>query len=285
MRDDVTVHELYRAPEMIDERRRRMRFTLLIGGHFLLGVVLSIVGVAFRKQSWPTVLEFVYAGFLASEVLLLGMWVGLGGSGRWTRLFGLVLGITWLCVLFLARIDPQRFRPELPEISLVLSLCTIGVSGIFILGRRLIGRIECRTEWPSHSKAKDLQFNLKSLLWLTALIGALLTMGEIIRSWRSDSGIFLLPLVFALWAVLTAWLVVCAGLGCQGWMRVPFTLSGVALVGLLPPYYLTEGTSVRQWIAWPVMGLTTAVWTLISLYVIRSCGYRLVRASTTPTQQ
>lgn len=261
----------------MDERTRQLRIRRLIAAHLLTGCVVAVVSVSLRTISWPFVVELGYVGFLVSEILLLGMWTG-SGSNHWgKRLGGLVLGIAWLCIIFISSVNPQNYKQELPQIALMLSVCTGGVGATLISFRRMFGVIECRAAWPQHSNSEGLQFKLTFLLWLTALIGALISTGETIRSWGGNNlGILVLSLVFALAAALSAWLLLWAGLGCHNWVRIPLALSGVALVGILPPYYLNSGSPTWRWMAWPALSITSGIWTLASLWVVRSCGYRLV---------
>ena len=116
------------------------------------------------------------------------------------------------------------------------------------------------------------------MIWLTALIGAFLAGAGIIRGWGpNDVGTFVIVLVLGLVAVLEAWLLTWATLGSHTWVRLPFALIGIVLIGLLPPYcFGWRGTGI---IEWPYMSVATAVWMLPSLVVIRSCGYRLVRST------
>ena len=260
---------------MIDDRQRQLRIGMLIATHVLVGSATIIVNVSVQNQFWPFLVELGFAGFFAGEVLLLGMWAGLGGSPWWTRLCGLMFGIAWLCIIALASENFRQLQ-ELPEMALLLTVSTFGVAGSLILCRRLFGSIERCVQWPSPIHTEDLQFKLKSLLSFTALICTLLAAGATIRRWGGDGlGIVILALVFALNAVLTAWLLAWGGLGSHNWFRIPITLSGVALVGLLPPYYL--GGPPWRFATWVAMSVVTAIWTLVSLFVVRSCGYRLVR--------
>jgi hypothetical protein len=231
----------------MDERNRRVRIAILVTTHVVIGAVTAGITAYFQSHHWPAIAQAGYVGFFASEIVLLGMWVGFG-SHWWARFCGLLAGTSWLCLIFLAAMESEEFLQTLPEIILLVSLCTIGVSGSTVLLRKTTAHVELRAEWPRQPMAKDLQFNMKTLLWLTALIGTILGMGGIVRRWGGEgagswggegAGIVVLGCVFALEAMLVAWLLVFAGLGRgHNRIRIPMILAGVAILGLLPPYYL-----------------------------------------------
>ncbi|MCI0357898.1 MAG: hypothetical protein L0211_05340 [Planctomycetaceae bacterium] len=265
------------------DRQRRTRIGLLIGAHVLLGLITVIVALLYPTLKVSLWSSIAYLGLNYSHVLLLGLWLGLAAARWWIKLASLVAGLTWLECLVLA---PFPRPPPPPDILLgllaVVGIPVLVVAGSAALCRRLLARIELRNEWKPRPVSEEAQYSLRSLVCLMVIIAALLALGRVfhwIAPATSNVEIFAMLLiapVFGLTALLAAGMLTWAALG-QGrvLVRVPTMLVGMALLGLMPPYFM--GGPAFRYYAWPALMVTIAVCTAGSLLVIRSCGYRLVR--------
>ena len=141
---------------------------------------------------------------------------------------------------------------------------------------RFFVRIEKREHWTSRPVSDEMKFTLRSMIWLTVAISTLLALGRIIQWISPWDDLAPLLFIFALLALIASGMLVWAALG-QGQVivRVPIALLGIALLGLLPPYYM-GGPSFRFFV-WPSLTSEVAICTVGSLLAIRSCGFRLVR--------
>ncbi len=265
------------------DRHRRARIGLLIGTHILLGLITVVVALLYPDLKVSLWSSLAYFGLIYSHVLLLGIWLGLAAARWWIKLAGLVASLTWLECLVLAPVP----RPPLPPDILLGLLALVGVPMLIVAGsaalcRRYFARIEWRHEWRLRPVSEEAQFSLRSLIGLTMMIAALLALGRVVQ-WISPAtanveifAMLLIAPVFGMTALLAAGMLIWAALGQgQVLVRVPTMLVGMALLGLLPPYYL--GGPAFRYYTWPALLVTIAVCTAGSLLVIRSCGYRLVR--------
>jgi hypothetical protein len=126
-----------------------------------------------------------------------------------------------------------------------------------------------------------IQFTIKQLLCVTAVISVLLGGGRVIRSLGGQSlGIGVLLIVLVICGCVMAYLVVWAGLG-HGYISLRFSTVLVIgfVVGLLPHYFF--GWSGWPSLIWPGFIVVAEIVAVLSLLVVRSCGYRLVRMDLT----
>jgi len=61
-------------------QRRETRIGLLVGAHLLFGLIMALIAVNARRLSNSNWASILYMGLLSSNILLVGMWVGLSAS-------------------------------------------------------------------------------------------------------------------------------------------------------------------------------------------------------------
>ena len=145
-------------------QRRETRIGLLVGAHLLFGLIMALIAVNARRLSNSNCASILYMGLLSSNILLVGMWVGLSASRWWIKLLGLLGGLGWLGFLSLA---PVPVRNEfLPILALVASPLLV-VAGSCVVCRRFLARIEHRTFWEPRPISEELRFTLRTIIALT----------------------------------------------------------------------------------------------------------------------
>ena len=266
-------------------RQRRLRIGLLISAHLLLGLITIIVALLYPDLKVSLWASTAYMGLICSHVLLQGLWLGLAAARWWIKLAGLVAGLTWLECLELAPAPPQPTEVII-GLAAVVGIPMLVVTGSAALCRRFFARIELRNQWKPCPISEEAQYTLRTLIGLTVAIAVILALGRVVQwfvQWigpgasnlQIDDMLVIAP-IFGLTALLAAGMLTWAALGQgQVLVRVPTMLVGMALLGLLPPFY-TGGPTI-QYYGWPTLMTTVAVCTAGSLLVILSCGYRLVR--------
>jgi hypothetical protein len=256
----------------MNARQRRVRIGYLVGVHLLLGLLIAIVSLCRPGWNWPVWIAVWCIGLISSEMLLLGMWVGLSSVRRPMKLLGLVAGIIWLACVSLAP-APALQPDDVAAVTTLLTVPMLIVAAGCACVRRFVARMECRSDWQARPLSKELQFSLTSMVGLTMMVAVLLALGRVVQS-TSETTI-VLACVFALIAIIATGMLVWACLGPgQVIVRVPITVVGMTLLGLVPPYY-GFGPDFR-FVLWPTLMALVAVYAAGSLLLVRSCGYRLV---------
>jgi hypothetical protein len=246
---------------------------MLIAVHLSLGTAMALTVLVYPGlQEWA-LLVVLYAGVICSDILLLGLWLGFSAARAEAKVAALMAGVLWLVGLSIAP-APNRPAAFIGELVIFMSVPIAVAAGSSALCGRWLARVELRSQWASSTIPEELRFSLNSLLFLILAIAVLLGVG---RFSRSIGDVFQVVLaIFALTALLATGMLVWATLGPgQPLVRVPTIISGMTLLGLLPPYAM-NGPSFRYFI-WPSLLAAVAVIAASSLLVVRSCGYRLVR--------
>jgi hypothetical protein len=212
---------------------------------------------------------------LCSQMLLLGVWIGLSATRWWSKFLALALGIGWLTCLSFAPNPSPNLSDDLIVVAIHAS-AVLGVALCFALLRWRWATLDRRSSWQSLPAAVELQFSLRSLIGLTVTVALLLALGRVVQ-WleRETSSVLLIVFVFALLALLASVLLVwsCLGPG-RVIVRVPIMFAGMAALGLVFPFYI--GGPEFRFLVWPALMGLVAVYAGASLLTVRSCGYRLV---------
>lgn len=263
------------------------KLKLLVAIHVVLailpaGAFLVPNDIVFIPLLWAMV-SVMYA-----QLMLLAVWLGLGTS-KWTvRMASAVLAVAyltiWLFVGFSIRPDttaPSYFRLFASFCGLILI-----IAGVFLLLRRKHGEIRDITGQQVSSRPRS-QFSILQLLLVTAVVAVLLALIRAATADRSGtefSGlassvlafvVFLVTTLIAPWAVLS-----------MGPVRsrvvillLVALLLGIALALVSLPFNLTIVSRVWTWYFLAeclILDFLTVI-VIVSLLVVRSCGYRLIR--------
>ena len=269
---------------MIAAREQRVRFVALVGSHLVLGLAMAAIPSLLPRVRIPDELELFFLSLIISEVLLLGAWAGFAPVGWWLRLAGAVTGVAWLGGISLLAAGEKQINSFL-EVAGMLSICTAVIAAGCLVCRRFVARLVQRSHWPVPSVSQELQFSVRSLIGLTALVAGLLALGRMLAPFKGWN-FAVAAVIFSILLIVAAAMVLWAGLGPgRVSVRAPAMLLGMTALGFLPPYY--NGGPPKYWI-WALMTFVTGLYAAASLLVVRGCGYRLVnlvdwRASTDST--
>ncbi|MHB8974231.1 MAG: hypothetical protein ACYC4N_27670 [Pirellulaceae bacterium] len=236
----------------------------LVVGHAALGLVG--VYVAYLADSAPTLRGAAFIGLVFGQASLLEIWGGLGTCSWLTRLIGVVVGIGYLALILGIGIHKMDFW-TFPIVVVVT---------LFVLMPLLIVRC-CRVvmhlDSSSASAASRIQFTIRHLMIVTFVVACLVSIGKLVQPHlsRGDPTFELLQIaiLFGLVGVLPVWFTLAT--------KWPI-LYGLGLVAV--------GAGAGYCYGWKVIGdeniwgtatATEAMAVVVSLLVVRSCEYRLVR--------
>jgi hypothetical protein len=235
-----------------------------IFGLVVVQIVLGWMGVyiaysAGRKPpSWPG----AFVGLMLSQTSLLGIWFSLGTSLWWKRLIGVVVGICYLVPVFGIGIY---------ELNTDTFIVVVGVTSFVAIPLLIVRffRIAIRQDDSPVASVGHIQFSIRHLMILTFVIACLISIGKLVQPLLFHGQVidlFFITLAFGFVGILPVWFVL-----ATKW-PVIFAI-GVVAVGACVGYCLGLGFSGLSM----TVAATEALSVVVSLLIVRSCGYRLVR--------
>ena len=266
------------APEVVASRTASVlataniprRIVGLVSAHVVIGLGAALVAHPVREDA--NLRGLLLFGVVFSQTSLLGIWGGLGTNPWWTRLIGVLVGVSYLASL----LEFGAFEPG--HVLSVLTVAATAFVTIPLLIARVFGIALCRGSPPAASVGQ-FQFSIRQLLILTLVVACLSAMAPRAQPYRPHSRLlFILVLsatIFSGVGVLPVWLILAA--------RQPFLYSvGYVAAGFVAGYGFGRTAWVNQGGLWSVTGGTEATALVVSLFVIRSCGYRVLRLPSRP---
>jgi len=246
----------------------RRRIIGLVVAHVVGGWLLAAL-FAWARPTGYNLWEAVVIGVVFGQAGLLAIWCGFGLSPWWGRLLGAVAGAGYFGLL----LTVCARGPRAGNFVIVFSVLVLEAAGFLALrGFRI--RI-CRAP-EQESPVRQMQFAIRDLMLLTFAVACFVTLAKWIAPSLTDFPplfeLSLLMLVLAAIGLLSVWPVLGA--------RQPLPASAISLVvsagvGFCVVWFLLhdlEGAAL-----WAVITATEALLLAVSLFVVRSCGYRLVR--------
>ncbi len=240
------------------------RIIWLVVGHAALGLLGICFSDIYRSGITWRVAAFV--GLVSAQTSLLGIWGALGACSWWKRLIGVTTGTVGLEIVLETGLRQAYF--ELLIIVVVATLCVLVPLLIVRCFRVVIHR-----DSSSAPAVVRIQFSIRHLLILTFVVACLVSLARLVQPIESRSDVFVgilqLAGLLGLVGVLAVWIMFVT--------KWPI-LHGLGLVAV--------AVGAGCWFGWRVLGdveiMTTAVaveavTVIVSLLVVRACGYRLVR--------
>jgi hypothetical protein len=267
MIEDLTVPPDQLAPA---PTHRRHRMVWLVVGHIVVGLIGAFV---VHSTSSPTLQTALFAGLVFSQTSLLGIWGGLGSTRLWKRLIGVLLGVGYLgCLLGLGSSTRQIGFTQV----IGFAFETVGggatiVVVLLLIVRFLVGAIHLEG-LPDRPQRRP-QFTVRQLLILTFAIACLVTVGKAVQPFVPQNG--LLPFLVryavipAVIGVSPVWVVMVTKRPVRYGM---LTVAVVVLAGYSSGRFVYPGVEN----VWIVATTTEVLVVIVSLLVVRSCGYRLM---------
>jgi len=243
----------------------RRRILWLVVAHIVVGLVGAVV--AYRAGPSPTLKGAVFFGLVFSQTSLLGIWGGLGTNPWWQRLIGIVVAVGYLVPLLGIGIH----EPNLATL-IVVTAATAFVLTVLLIARFF--KVVLQIDASSVTSGGRIQFSIRHLMILTSVVACLLTIGKWLQPFfYYDTILFAMLLlggIFGVVGVVPVWSVLAT--------KRPVLYSlGVVALGVSAGYcYAWTRTSGQEGV-WMTATATEVTALVLSLFVVRSCGYRLLR--------
>jgi hypothetical protein len=254
--------------------RRRMLWLLV--GHVVVGPVVAVVTWLAGTDSTPWTAAF--SGIVFSQASLLGIWGSLGTGSWWRRVIAVVIGVGYLGLLLGASFA------ELDHITFSWVFAATTMSALPLLLARFF-RVAIRLDSTTVGSPERTKFSIRHLLTLTLVVAVLIATRNCVEPYaieviETPDGAVLNYLDEAVYDWLSP--IVVAGLSILPiWFVLATKQPMLPCVGLL-----AAAVSAGNWLArfyddavslGVIFTISEAMVVAVSLFVIRSCGYRLVR--------
>lgn len=262
-RNDGTQMEM--TPEATNSR---IRFVWLVVIHVAIGLLAGLMKHSGYGETWQA--AFV-GGIVLSQINLLGIWGGLGGTVLWKRLIGVVLGVGYLfCIVGLT-------VGNFDAVIVVFVFAGTVIMMLMTLSIRFITGAICHDR-SSTGAIRRRQFSVRHLFALMSVIACLMAIGKLVQPLVDaySDGLFvaniLYGIVYAVIAIIPMWFVMAT--------KRP-VLYGICVVAVEACSAYCLGRIANTNSNADVMSMMTATATqamsvVISLLVVRSWGYRLM---------
>lgn len=251
-------------PDTVRPTHARRGILWLVVAHVAVGFVAALL---VKLTGRTDLANGALSGLWVSQTSLLGIWCGLGATGHWKRLVGVVLGVGFL-YLWVGIAVGNWSMDQL----VVAGAFTAFVATSLLIARA--GRIVIQADSSATTLASRLQFSVRNLLVVTFVVACVITLGKVVRphilEWLEASEIVFYAAVLILLGVVAAWLILAT--------KRPVSY-GIGLVAMsaCSGYCLAQSTinwSASEFTAFTTTSMSVVV---VSLLVVRHCGYRLVR--------
>ena len=247
----------------------RRRVLWLAMAHILIGLTGASVA---NLSGGPTLRGAAFIGLVFSQTSLLGIWGSLGAGPWWRRMIGVVVGLGYLSLL----LGFGTFESRL-KMACVVVLATTLVAIPLLMVRFL--RVAIHLDSLPVVSARRLQFSIRDLMILTFVVACLTTIGKWAEPHLPHGRILieflLFGVTFGVVGVLPVWFVLAT--------KQPMLYSvGLIAVGACAGYCLARANHIGIWMT---ATATEALVVVVSLLVVRSCGYRLMRLPPRPGRE
>jgi len=230
----------------------------LLAAHVVVGLI-GARAVNLGGLSAPLV-NFLFFGVLFGDISLLGTWGALGANPWGERLMGVIGGVGYLVALWSYAAGPS-------DLILIITAVAITLVTLPLLIVRCFGDSIQRSPFPSALVSQS-RFPIWLLLALAFVIACLAGIGKLLPP-TFFAFVFSASVIFLLVGVLPVWFVLAT--------KQPVLYSvGLVAVGACGGYGL--GRTIHEFTEelWMIGTATEAITVVVSLLVVRSCGYRLV---------
>lgn len=249
-------------------RRRREPIATLLIAHGVLALV-TILGMGIGKGNLPEPIFLLFISMAIGQGSLVGIWVAFGGRATPWRLIGGTVGlIGWMWCL-----DIGLPQSEAHYWTYYVLAQTVG-TGLPFVALRFCGLgIHRHRPGSPTPKKQGLQFSIRALLeWTTALavlLGTLpMTPWEFRRPFASvEFELYGLFGSCALLALIVLWTMLAVRWPAARILVLGLALTATVTVGI-PTFPATLGYGILFY-------ASTALWLIVSLWVLRRGGYRL----------
>ncbi len=245
----------------------KVAIAILVAVHVITGLVLG----GFAKDRPLSFLLAMSIGLVFCQTSLLGFWGGLG-TNRWPiRLLGVAAGTAYLAPVF-GLINGVWDN----QLLLLVVLSTMAVAAVLLVIRRLFAQLRHTGEDGNLTGQEGLQFSIRQLMLLTFMVACTLGLGKWLHPYFPGNILATLATI-SLCYVSVGLASVWAMFGkSPSLIRSIVVLLTAVLSGGILAWLVMDGRQKRFWFS---VTLAEAAFLLASLWIIRLCGYRLVRLS------
>ena len=183
--------------------KSRMRLFWLVVVHVAIGLLAGLMEHSDYGDTWQSAF---FGGIVFSQISLLGIWGGLGGTVLWQRLIGVVLGVGYL-ICFLGLLVGEFDAAILAFII----VGTVSMMVVMLIVRFITGPI--RQERSPVVAASRHQFSIRHLLIVMSVIACLTAIGKLVQPLVDASGdglfvgLLLYAIVYDVIAIIPVWFV------------------------------------------------------------------------------
>lgn len=238
-------------------------------------VVVGLMGASSLAGRSPTLPVAAFIGLVFSQTSLLGIWGSLGTGQWWRRMIGVVVGAAYLSLL----LEFATFESIL-DMALIVVLTTTVVAIPLLIVRFF--RVAVQLDSLPIVSARRLQFSIRDLMILTFVVAFVTAIGKWAEPHLSHGRILidllLFGVTFGVVGTLPVWFVLAT-------KRSVLYSVGLIAVGACAGCYLARIGFVGGEGFWTTVTSTEALVVVVSLLVVRSCGYRLVRLPPHPGRE
>jgi hypothetical protein len=224
-----------------------------------------------------------FLGSLFGHPTLAAAWTALGpGKLSWR----LPLSIVWVGTLGAAIAVNIAINGGPDGVAIVLGACFLSqwfVLQIPLWTIAVVFRLQLRHVNDVQSQPKQLQFGIRQLIIVTAIVGVMLGIGRMLvanlgqsLNWNRETPLFIFLAMAAI--VMTLPLLLAALMQRWSFLSVilALTLIALATIGEAPLLQTSVGSGARpNTIDLAAINATTALFVLVFTGVVRLCGYRL----------
>jgi hypothetical protein len=238
----------------------------LVVAHVAVGVIAALLVKSIDNDyglAWD-----VISGVFFSQTSLLGVWCALGTSRHWKRLMGGILGVGLLYLMTgLASGDWDI------EILVIVSAYTAFTAIPLLVARAC--RIAIQDDSSSTTVASHHQFFIRDLLALTFVVACMIALGKVLRplilEGFSTSELVFYATLLILFGVVSTYLILAS--------KRPVSYGIGLIVMSACSGYCLELFSIFDWSASGMTAFTATSMSVVvvSLLLVRRCGYRLVQ--------
>ncbi len=253
-----------------------------------LQVAAGLITGAMLATDYPPgpaeAIPVLYLATTASQCALLAIWRCIGSKTTSKHAAGLVAGAIYLWLnLAFAMGSPGRLDQWL--IAFALVACAIGAlwTSLMVTSRWRPGFALARD--PSSDKRPSaLQFSLRHMMALVVAVAVVLTAGRLVRATEKSETleIVVVCIVLAVCLAEASLAALWATLSCgQIKAKLGVAMGLALLTGFIPPFYFD--LEPRDYFLVMLVAIISQAFTIATLLVARTYGYRLVRRESPST--
>jgi hypothetical protein len=223
-----------------------------------------------RSYELPVTL---FIGLHFSQMGLIGLWAGLGGSPLWLRSTGSLVGLFYLWLILCFAVGFFLW-----ENAILVAASTMTVAVLLFCVRWRGWTVRHPSSLPP--SRIEFQFSIRHLMLLTLAVAIILAIGRWVgvKSFRFSLDLWTAILLFSVTIAFLTLVSIWGTLGEPRWLvRGGVTLAAGLAIGFGIDRFFGE---TRPWF-YTIAILILTISLTVSLLVVRSCGYRLVRVRRT----